>query len=100
MIIIRNQHRDRIINFTNVSDLFVSHDEQADKWEIMAFCPRLTDAAACLAVAAYSTEEKAVKALDMFCVFAGDKHIESICPERCGYIDGIVFDMPQDSELD
>lgn len=47
----------------------------------------------------YSTKEKAIKVLDMICNFANDKHYEKVVTEQCGCIGGVVFEMPQDSEV-
>lgn len=48
-------------------------------------------------IATYSTEEKAIKVLDMICNFADEKHFEKIM--MCDCIGGVVFNMPQDSEV-
>lgn len=47
----------------------------------------------------YSTKEKAIKVLDMICNFANEKHYEKVVPKQCGCIGGVVFEMPQDSEV-
>lgn len=47
----------------------------------------------------YSTEKKAIKVLDMICNFANEKHYEKVVTEQCGCIGGVVFEMPQDSEV-
>ena len=47
----------------------------------------------------YSTEEKAIKVLDMICNFANEKYYEKVVTEQCGCIGGVVFEMPQDSEV-
>ena len=52
-----------------------------------------------LLIGTYSTEEKAIKVLDMICAFATDKYYEKVVTEQCGCIGGVVFDMPQDSEV-
>lgn len=48
---------------------------------------------------AYSTEEKAIKVLDDICSFANGFHFEKIATDQCGRLDGVVFQMPQDSEV-
>lgn len=47
----------------------------------------------------YSTEEKAIKVLDMICEHAEAMHFSKIVPEQCDKIWGNVFNMPQDSEV-
>lgn len=50
-------------------------------------------------IGTYSTEEKAIKVLDEICAFANGIHFENIATDQCGRLDGIVFQMPQDSEV-
>jgi len=50
-------------------------------------------------IGTYSTEEKAIKVLDMICEHANEVHFSKIVPDRCGAIYGNVFQMPQDSEV-
>ena len=50
-------------------------------------------------IGTYSTEEKAIKVLDMICEHALELHFSTIVPDRCGAIYGNVFNMPQDSEV-
>lgn len=50
-------------------------------------------------IGTYSTEEKAIKVLDMICNFANEKHYEKVVTEKCGCIGGVVFEMPQDNEV-
>lgn len=63
-----------------------------DIWDIKDFCGRL--------FGTYSTEEKAIKVLDMMCNFANKKYREEVMPEYCGVIGGIIFCMPSDEEVD
>ena len=48
----------------------------------------------------YSTEEKAIKVLDMICDFATQKRYEEIIPKQFGFISGQVFQMPSDEEVE
>lgn len=52
-----------------------------------------------LLLGTYSTEEKAIKVLDMICEHTVELHFSTIVPDRCGEIYGNVFNMPQDNEV-
>ena len=53
-----------------------------------------------MVIGEYSTEEKAIKVLDMICNFDDEKHYEKVVTEKCGCIGGVVFDMPSDEEVE
>lgn len=99
-MLIRSQNKKKITNLSQVTGLVVSHDKRIEEWEIIACYPYFADNdCGFTALATYSTEEKAIKVLDMICNFADEKHYEKIVTEKCGCISGVVFDMPQDSEV-
>lgn len=50
-------------------------------------------------IGTYSTEEKAIKVLDMICGHAEALHFSTVAPNECGEIWGNVFNMPQDGEV-
>lgn len=90
-MIIRSQNKKAIRNFNLISDLVISKDEKGG-WEIIACYPYFAQSDCGFAViGTYSTEEKAIKVLDMICNFAD---------EKCGCIGGVVFDMPSDEEVE
>ena len=98
-MIIRSQNKKAIRNFNLISDLVISKDSKGD-WEIIACYPYFAQSDCGFAViGTYSTEEKAIKVLDMICNFANEKYYEKVVTEQCGCIGGVVFEMPQDSEV-
>lgn len=56
-----------------------------------------------MVVATYSTEEKAIKVLDMICAFENGKEEDLLYPMEYDYLNSFraknVFIMPQDSEV-
>lgn len=99
-MIIRSQNKKAIRNFNLISDLVISKDEKGG-WEIIACYPYFAQSDCGFAViGTYSTEEKAIKVLDMICNFADEKHYEKVVTEKCGCIGGVVFDMPSDEEVE
>lgn len=89
-MIIRSQDKKLIVNMDNIDTL-----------EVVGVNIRYFNGGSETAgrIATYSTEEKAIKVLDMICNFANEKHYEKIVTEQCGCIGGVVFDMPQDREV-
>ena len=84
-MIIRSQDKKKIFNLEQIRKIDCeTNSVRADDVSVMG---------------TYSTEEKAIKVLDMICNFANEKHYEKIVTEQCGCIGGVVFDMPQDSEV-
>lgn len=74
--------------------MVVLPDSRINKWEILVCYPYfINNDCGYSTLATYSTEEKALKVLEAFCNFAISKHYE------CGLIEGIVFQMPQDDEI-
>lgn len=88
-MIIRSQNKGCIVNLDNIMEIAV-HDKKV-------VCSGSYSCVGFLGI--YSTEEKAIKVLDMICNFADEKHYEKIVTEKCGCIGGVVFNMPQDSEV-
>lgn len=87
-MIIRSQDKKSIANLENVSEIIIVNN---DVYSVNATNHTL--------LGTYFTEEKAIKVLDMICNFATDKHYEKITLSQCIFIGGVVFDMPQDSEV-
>lgn len=89
-MIIRSQDKGSIRNFNLISDLVISKNN--NHWEIVACYPYFAQSDCAFSVIGeYSTEEKAIKVLDMICDFYVD------C--NCQYVRNKVFQMPQDSEV-
>ena len=83
-MIIRSQDKGSIRNFNLISDLVVSKSN--NRWEIIACYPYFAQTDCGFSViGTYSTEEKAIKVLDM---------IQSNYERRWE-----AFQMPQDSEV-
>lgn len=102
-MLIRSQNKKVIVSMPGMSSIAVylkAGDEYYD--------PHETDGVGCNSwiiqshhtLGEYSTEEKAIKVLDMICKFANCKHFERVVPDKCESIDGVVFQMPQDSEVE
>ena len=90
-MIIRSQDKKAIVNL-NMIDTIEERDNQ-----IRYFSGGGMETLGLLGQ--YSTEEKAIKVLDMICNFANEKYYEKVVTEQCGCIGGVVFEMPQDSEV-
>lgn len=93
-MIIRSQDKKGIVNLNNIDTICIEKNHCGCDVVcfngIREFCSKIGE---------YSTEEKAIKVLDMICNFADDKHYETVVAEMCGGIDGVVFQMPQDCEV-
>lgn len=89
-MLIRSQNKKGITNLNNI-DTIEAHDCQ-----IRYYCGGVETAGL---LGKYSTEEKAIKVLDMICERANEVHFSTIVPDICGAIYGNVFQMPQDSEV-
>ena len=90
-MIIRSQGKKTIINFGNVLEVICNKANEIIVRRSVDDCQEV--------IGEYSTEEKAVKVLDMICEFANGIHFEKVATERCGTLDGVVFDMPEDCEV-
>ena len=99
-MIIRSQDKKRIINFNQVSDLVISKN-RVDEYEILVCYPYFAESdCGYSAIATYSTEEKAIKVLDM--IQEAYSRMEDI---KCGVVqaqrhDSFCFDMPSDEEVE
>lgn len=91
-MIIRSQNKNCIVNFENIEKIFAYSNiknrifEESHETDIRYYG---TDSESMGILGIYSTEEKAIKVLDM---------IEDAC-RNVAFTDGIVFHMPQDSEV-
>lgn len=96
-MIIRSQNKKAIRNFNLISDLVISKDSKGD-WEIIACYPYFAQSDCGFAViGTYSTEEKAIKVLDMICDFYAE-HLEELKCDEPPFVRAF-FSMPQDSEV-
>ena len=95
-MIIRSKNKKAIRNFNLISDLVISKDSKGD-WEIIACYPYFAQSDCGFAViGTYSTEEKAIKVLDMI----EKLYVESVWTEGKTIIaNRVCFEMPQDSEV-
>lgn len=85
-MIIRNQDKRGIVNFNQLTDLCVAKN-RVGEWEIVACYPYFADSdCGFSALAAYSTEAKAIKVLDMICA---DIILECL-----------IFQMPADEDVE
>lgn len=82
-MIIRSQHKKNIVNLDNIDSIYAN-----EYGEINAYNGNGNSR---ILMGQYSTEEKAIKVLDMIC---------DAC-RNIAFIDGqaVVFNMPQDSEV-
>ena len=99
-MIIRNQNKKAIINFNLISDLVISKDRKGD-WDIIACYPYFAQSDCGLAViGTYSTEEKAIKVLDMIQeAFYRQWDVENKFVDVTKN-DTPIFQMPQDEEVE
>ena len=87
-MIIRSQGKKTIINFENVLEVICNKANEIIIRRSVDDCQEV--------IGTYSTEEKAVKVLDMI--------QNAYCNANCyfcsnGYVQNVVFNMPQDSEV-
>ena len=94
-MIIRSQNKKGIINFNNIDTIGIEPNYCG--YDVAAYNGTQES---CVKLGEYSTEEKAIKVLDMIC----EKYKEPIV--RANYTDNesliyanSVFQMPQDSEV-
>lgn len=94
-MIIRSQDKKQIVNF-DVCHIGITRDNC-----VIAVNGLVASPSEILrgVIGKYSTEEKAVKVLDLICEFANGIHFEKVATEQCGKLDGAVFNMPQDIEV-
>ena len=97
-MLIRSQSKKQLINFNNYHGVAISYKSDCD-FGVCAVYEMPSQEVAQVEMGNYSSEEKAVKVLDMICGFANSKHYEKVAPEQCGYFDGVVFQKPQDTEV-
>lgn len=88
-MIIRSQDKKRIANFSVCNLIAIVGTQEKSK--------NITVDG--MVIGTYSTEEKAIKVLDDICTFSNGIHFEKIATDQCGRLDGVVFQMPQDSEV-
>lgn len=87
-MIIRSQDKSQITNFNQVSDLVVFKN-RVNTYDIIACYPYFAESdCGYTTIATYSTEEKAIKVLDM------------IFEEFCDYATSGAFNMPSDNEVE
>lgn len=87
-MIIRSQDKKNITNFNQITDIQVQKNN--DKYDIQVFYPfSIDDGYSQMRLGAYSTEEKAIKVLDMI----EDSY------RNMAFTDRVVFHTPQDSEV-
>ena len=97
-MLIRSQDKGSIKNFSLISDLVISKNNNC--WEIVSCYPYFAQSDCVFStIGKYSTEKKAIKVLDDICSFANGLHFEKIATDQCGRLDGVVFQMPQDDEV-
>ena len=95
-MIIRSQDKASIRNFNLISDLVISKNNK--HWEIVACYPYFAQSDCAFSVIGeYSTEEKAIKVLDMICNFYAE-HLEELKCDEPPFVRAF-FTMPQDSEV-
>ena len=92
-MIIRSQDKSIMTNFKNITDIGFSYEEES-KYMIVAYLYQNSTI-----LATYSTEEKAIKVLDMI-----QERYQSIWDAENGYLSGgqhfgLIFKMPQDDEI-
>jgi len=90
-MIIRSQDKKGIVVLENVDTIWVVDAN------LVAYNGTIDSSTV---IARYSTEQKAIKVLDMICNRACTEHYEKVVPEQCETIYGIVFDAPQDDEVE
>ena len=95
-MIIRSQDKKRVLNFANITDLIINTTKK-DESEIIACFPySIIDDRGYNKIGTYSTEEKAIKVLDMI----EKLYVESVwTDERMIIANRVCFEMPQDSEV-
>ena len=107
-MIIRSKNKKAIRNFNLISDLIISKDSKGD-WEIIAYYPYSAQNDCGFAViGTYSTEEKAIKVLDMiqeeygkhYYGQGGQMATADIYIQPFAFIPPKVFQMPSDEEVE
>ncbi len=98
-MIIRSQDKNKITNFNQISDLVVSKKDIVNGYDILVCYTYFAESDCGFSViATYSTEEKAIKVLDMI----QDTYRKSFEEEQQNYVGhryNVTFQMPQDSEV-
>ena len=98
-MIIRSQDKRKITNFSQASDFIVAKN-RVEQWEILA-CYSYFAESDCgySAIATYSTEEKAIKVLDM--IEGRYNNLETAKVEtKLKHWTPFIFQMPQDGEVE
>lgn len=107
-MIIRSQDKKIVLNFANITDLIINTTNK-DESEIIACLPySIIDDCGYNKIGTYSTEEKAIKVLDMITEEYG-KHLygkggqmatADIYIQPFAFIPPKVFQMPSDEEVE
>ena len=96
-MIIRSQDKSKITNFNLVSDLTIFKNK-VNTYDIIACYPYFAESdCGYTTIATYSTEEKAIKVLDMICDFYSE-HLEELKCDEAPFV-RVFFSMPQDCEV-
>lgn len=97
-MIIRSQDKESIINFDSVDTLRLSRISERGVIQEEYRTSILYDANDTFGVlGTYSTEEKAIKVLDM--IQSAYNSIETMKIDKCAWRDNHYFQMPQDEEV-
>lgn len=86
-MIIRSQDKKGFVNLENIDTVCMN-----DEFDIYAF-----NGTSKSFIGEYSTEEKAIKVLDMICNFYAE-HLEELKYDEAPFV-RVFFSMPQDSEV-
>lgn len=96
-MIIRSQDKTMITNFRKVTDLFINSNRYNTEFEITACLPySIIDDCATSILGTYSTEEKAIKVLDMIT----QQYASYSCRYGSDCSHYAVFQMPSDEEVE
>ena len=100
-MIIRSQDKRRIINFNQVLDLVISKN-RVDEYEILVCYPYFAESdCGYSAIATYSTEEKAIKVLDMIWEIYKEPIVRAnYTNEESLIYSNSVFQMPSNEDVE
>jgi len=91
-MIIRSQNKEVVTNFEQITNIILSEEEE-NKIDLLAMFPGgIRD----IRLGTYSTEEKAIKVLDMIQI--AYEEANSVC-NMSGFVANTVFQMPKDEEV-
>lgn len=92
-MIIRSQNKEVVTNFEQITNIILSEEEE-NKIDLLAMFPGgIRD----IRLGTYSTEEKAIKVLDM--IQSAYNSIETMKIDKCAWRDNHYFQMPKDEEV-